>query len=211
MSGPDPIHIIGGGLAGSEAAWQIARAGVPAVHQEMRRLDSLILRAGDAHQVPAGGALAVDRDGFSAAVTAALEAHPLVTVERGEIAGLPPEEWSSVIVATGPLTSPALAEAILSLTGEKELAFFDAIAPIVYRDSIDMDVAWYQSRYDKVGPGGTGKDYINCPMTREQYEAFVDALIAGAKTDFKEWEANTPYFDGCLPVEVMAERGRETL
>jgi methylenetetrahydrofolate--tRNA-(uracil-5-)-methyltransferase len=247
----DPIHVIGGGLAGSEAAWQIAQAGVPVVlhemrpvrgtdahktdglaelvcsnsfrsddpetnavgllHQEMRGLGSLIMAKGDANQVPAGGALAVDREGFSAAVTAALEAHPLVTVERGEVAGLPPEEWSSVIVATGPLTSPALAEAILGLTGEKELAFFDAIAPIVYRDSIDMDVAWYQSRYDKVGPGGTGKDYINCPMTREQYEAFVDALIAGAKTEFKEWEANTPYFDGCLPVEVMAERGRETL
>jgi methylenetetrahydrofolate--tRNA-(uracil-5-)-methyltransferase len=181
------------------------------LHQEMRSLGSLIMAKGDANQVPAGGALAVDREGFSAAVTAALEAHPLVTVERGEVAGLPPEEWSSVIVATGPLTSPALAEAILGLTGEKELAFFDAIAPIVYRDSIDMDVAWYQSRYDKVGPGGTGKDYINCPMTREQYDAFVDALIAGAKTEFKEWEANTPYFDGCLPVEVMAERGRETL
>jgi methylenetetrahydrofolate--tRNA-(uracil-5-)-methyltransferase len=247
----DPIHVIGGGLAGSEAAWQIAQAGVPVVlhemrpvrgtdahktdglaelvcsnsfrsddpetnavgllHQEMRGLGSLIMTKGDANQVPAGGALAVDREGFSAAVTAALEAHPLVTVERGEVAGLPPEEWSSVIVATGPLTSPALAEAILGLTGEKELAFFDAIAPIVYRDSIDMDVAWYQSRYDKVGPGGTGKDYINCPMTREQYDAFVDALIAGAKTEFKEWEANTPYFDGCLPVEVMAERGRETL
>ena len=166
---------------------------------------------GDANQVPAGGALAVDRDGFSDAVTAALEAHPLVTIERGEIAGLPPEDWSSVIVATGPLTSPALAEAILELTGETALAFFDAIAPIVYRESIDMDVAWFQSRYDKVGPGGTGKDYINCPMTREQYEAFIDALIAGDKTEFKEWEANTPYFDGCLPIEVMAERGRETL
>jgi methylenetetrahydrofolate--tRNA-(uracil-5-)-methyltransferase len=181
------------------------------LHQEMRSLGSLIMAKGDANQVPAGGALAVDREGFSGAVTSALQAHPLVSVERGEVAGLPPEEWSSVIVATGPLTSPALAEAILGLTGEKELAFFDAIAPIVYRDSIDMDVAWYQSRYDKVGPGGTGKDYINCPLTKEQYDAFVDALIAGDKTEFKEWEANTPYFDGCLPVEVMAERGRETL
>src|SRR3954468_6736921 len=247
----DPIHVVGGGLAGSEAAWQIAQAGVPVVlhemrpvrgtdahktdglaelvcsnsfrsddaeanavgllHQEMRSLRSLIMARGDAHQVPAGGALAVDRDGFSAAVTAALEAHPLITIERGEIAGLPPEEWSSVIIATGPLTSPALAEAILTLTGEKELAFFDAIAPIVYRESINMDIAWFQSRYDKVGPGGSGKDYINCPMNKEQYEAFVDALIAGDKTDFKEWEANTPYFDGCLPIEVMAERGRETL
>lgn len=247
----DPIHVIGGGLAGSEAAWQIAQAGVPVIlhemrpvrgtdahkteglaelvcsnsfrsddaganavgllHQEMRSLGSLIMAKGDAHQVPAGGALAVDRDGFSSAVTAALEAHPLVTVERGEVAGLPPEDWTSVIVATGPLTSPALAEAILSLTGEKELAFFDAIAPIAYRESINMDVAWFQSRYDKIGPGGNGKDYINCPMNKEQYEAFIDALIAGDKTDFKEWEANTPYFDGCLPIEVMAERGRETL
>ena len=251
MSDIDPIHVVGGGLAGSEAAWQIASAGVPVVlhemrpvrgtdahktdglaelvcsnsfrsddaeanavgllHQEMRALGSLIMRAGDAHQVPAGGALAVDRDGFSAAVTAALEAHPLVTIERGEVAGLPPENWSSAIVATGPLTSPALAEGILSVTGEKELAFFDAIAPIVYRESIDMGVAWFQSRYDKAGPGGTGADYINCPLDKERYEAFIDALIAGDKTSFKEWEASTPYFDGCLPIEVMAERGRETL
>jgi methylenetetrahydrofolate--tRNA-(uracil-5-)-methyltransferase len=246
-----PIHVIGGGLAGSEAAWQIASAGAPVVlhemrpergtdahktdglaelvcsnsfrsddhesnavgqlHWEMRQLGSLIMAKGDAHQVPAGGALAVDRDGFSAAVTAALEAHPLVSIERREVAGRPPADWSSVIVATGPLTSPALAEAVLALTGENELAFFDAIAPIVYRDSIDMDVAWFQSRYDKAGPGGTGADYLNCPMNKEQYEAFVDALIDGDKTDFKEWEANTPYFDGCLPIEVMAERGRETL
>jgi methylenetetrahydrofolate--tRNA-(uracil-5-)-methyltransferase len=245
------IHVVGGGLAGSEAAWQIAKAGVPIVlhemrpvrgteahktagfaelvcsnsfrsddaeanavgllHQEMRRLGSLIMAKGDAHQVPAGGALAVDRDGFSDAVTAALEAHPLVTIERGEIAGLPPEEWDSVIIATGPLTSPALAEAIRGLTGESALAFFDAIAPIVYRESIDMNVAWFQSRYDKAGPGGTGADYINCPLTQAQYEAFVDALVAGDKTSFKEWEASTPYFDGCLPIEVMAERGRETL
>ncbi|MFY8038409.1 MAG: methylenetetrahydrofolate--tRNA-(uracil(54)-C(5))-methyltransferase (FADH(2)-oxidizing) TrmFO [Bosea sp. (in: a-proteobacteria)] len=246
-----PIHVIGGGLAGSEAAWQIASAGAPVVlhemrpergtdahktdglaelvcsnsfrsddhesnavgqlHWEMRQLGSLIMAKGDAHQVPAGGALAVDRDGFSAAVTAALEAHPLVSIDRREVAGLPPSDWSSVIVATGPLTSPALAEAVLALTGENELAFFDAIAPIVYRDSIDMDVAWFQSRYDKAGPGGTGADYLNCPMNKEQYEAFVDALITGDKTDFKAWEANTPYFDGCLPIEVMAERGRETL
>src|SRR5918994_2946813 len=251
MSTIDPIHVIGGGLAGSEAAWQIAQAGVPVVlhemrpvrgtdahktdglaelvcsnsfrsddpetnavgllHQEMRRLGSLVMAKGDANQVPAGGALAVDRDGFSDAVTAALEAHPLVTIERGEVAGLPPEEWSSVIVATGPLTSPALAEAILSLTGEKELAFFDAIAPIVYRESLNMDVAWFQSRYDKVGPGGSGKDYINCPMDREQYASFVDALLAGEKVSFHDWETSTPYFDGCLPIEVMAERGRETL
>src|SRR5918911_3382279 len=213
MSRIEPVHVIGGGLAGSEAAWQIARAGVPVVlhemrprrmteahktdglaelvcsnsfrsddaeanavgllHQEMRRLGSLIMAKGDAHQVPAGGALAVDRDGFSDAVTAALMAHPLVTVERGEVAGLPPEEWSSVIVATGPLTSPALAEAILGLTGEKELAFFDAIAPIVYRESIDMKVAWFQSRYDKAGPGGTGADYINCPPPCEPYNGLV--------------------------------------
>jgi methylenetetrahydrofolate--tRNA-(uracil-5-)-methyltransferase len=250
MTQISPIHIIGGGLAGSEAAWQIAEAGVPVIlhemrpvrgtdahktedlaelvcsksfrsddaetnavgllHAEMRRMGSLIMRMGDAHQVPAGGALAVDRDGFSQAVTAALEAHPLVTIERGEVAGLPPEDWDSVIIATGPLTSPALAEAIIAQSGESSLAFFDAIAPIVHFESVNMDVAWFQSRYDKAGPGGTGADYINCPMDREQYEAFIDALIAGDKTTFKEWEG-TPYFDGCLPIEVMAERGRETL
>jgi methylenetetrahydrofolate--tRNA-(uracil-5-)-methyltransferase len=250
MTQISPIHVIGGGLAGSEAAWQIAEAGVPVVlhemrpvrgteahktdglaelvcsnsfrsddaetnavgllHAEMRRMGSIIMRMGDAHQVPAGGALAVDRDGFSQAVTAALEAHPLVAIERGEVAGLPPAEWDSVIVATGPLTSPALAAAIGQLTGEKELAFFDAIAPIVHFDSIDMETAWFQSRYDKAGPGGTGADYINCPMDKAQYEAFIDALLAAEKTEFKEWEG-TPYFDGCLPIEVMAERGRETL
>src|SRR5204863_8826327 len=179
------------------------------LHEEMRRLGSLIMRCGDAHQVPAGGALAVDRDGFSAAVTAALEAHPLVQIRREEVA-LPPDEWDSVIVATGPLTSPALADAIRQLTGEEALAFFDAIAPIVYRDSIDMSVAWLQSRYDKAGPGGSGADYINCPLTRDQYEGFVAALLGGEKIAFHEFEA-TPYFDGCLPIEVMAERGRETL
>jgi methylenetetrahydrofolate--tRNA-(uracil-5-)-methyltransferase len=246
------VHVVGGGLAGSEAAWQLAQAGVPVVlhemrpergtdahktdrlaelvcsnsfrsddaelnavgllHQEMRRLGSLIMRCADAHQVPAGGALAVDRDGFADAVTAALDAHPLVTIERGEVPGLPPESWGPTILATGPLTSPALAEGIRSLTGEDALAFFDAIAPIVYRDSIDMSVAWFQSRYDKAGPGGSGADYINCPLDREQYEAFVDGLLAGEKTSFKAWEeAGTPYFDGCLPIEVMAERGRETL
>src|SRR5215208_2233935 len=245
-----PVHIIGGGLAGSEAAWQAACRGIPVVlhemrpvrstsahrtealaelvcsnsfrsddrdtnavgllHEEMRRLGSLIMRCGDAHQVPAGGALAVDRDGFSSAVTAALEAHPLITIVREEIV-LPPEDWASVIIATGPLTSPPLAGAIGALTGEDSLAFFDAIAPIVHRDSIDMSVAWFQSRYDKAGPGGSGADYINCPLTREQYDAFVDALLAGDKTSFHEWEANTPYFDGCLPIEMMAERGRETL
>ena len=247
----DPIHIIGGGLAGSEAAWQIANAGIDVVlhemrpvrttdahktdslaelvcsnsfrsddaannavgllHAELRKLNSLIMRSADANQVPAGGALAVDRDGFAAAVSAALAAHPRITIAREEIAGLPPTNWRNVIVATGPLTSPALADAIRKLSGEDALAFFDAIAPIVHKDSIDMETAWFQSRYDKAGPGGTGADYINCPMTREQYDAFVDALLAGEKTDFKDWESSTPYFDGCLPIEVMAERGRETL
>ena len=247
---PKPVHVIGGGLAGSEAAWQLAQAGVPVVlhemrplratpvhktdgyaelvcsnsfrsddkdhnavgllHAEMRRLGSLVMRAADSHQVPAGGALAVDRDGFSNAVSAALASQPLIALTRGEVAR-PPEEWDSVIIATGPLTSPNLAAAVRSLTGEDALAFFDAIAPIVHRDSIDLDQAWFQSRYDKVGPGGSGADYINCPLTREQYDAFIDALIAGDKTSFHEWEASTPYFDGCLPIEVMAERGRETL
>ncbi len=245
------IHVIGGGLAGCEAAWQAAEAGshvvvhemrpvrgtdahrtealaelvcsnsfrsddadgnaVGLLHQEMRRLGSLIMREGDRHQVPAGSALAVDRDGFSAAVTAALDRHPRVTVVREEVPGLPPADWGPTIVATGPLTSPALAEAIRAATGEGALAFFDAIAPIVYRDSVDMGTAWFQSRYDKAGPGGTGADYLNCPLDRERYEAFVAALVAGEKTSFKEWEASTPYFDGCLPVEVMAERGPETL
>src|SRR5437870_2350478 len=245
------IHIIGGGLAGSEAAWQIAARGVPVVlhemrpsvmtaahktdalaelvcsnsfrsddrehnaigllHAEMRRLGSLVMQAADRNQVPAGGALAVDRDGFSAAVTAALAAHPLIDIHREELSGLPPADWDSVIVATGPLTSPALADAIARLTNEDALAFFDAIAPIVHRDSIDMSVAWLQSRYDKAGPGGSGADYINCPLTREQYGAFVDALVAGDKVPIHDWEATTPYFDGCLPIEVMAERGRETL
>jgi methylenetetrahydrofolate--tRNA-(uracil-5-)-methyltransferase len=249
-SKPDPIHVVGGGLAGSEAAWQIAEAGVPVVlhemrpvrgtdahhtdslaelvcsnsfraddwtgnavgllHAEMRALSSIIMSAGDANQVPAGGALAVDRDGFSAAVTARLEAHPLVTIAREEVAGLPPADWTSVIVATGPLTSPALSEAILQVTGEGELSFFDAIAPIVHFESIDMGVAWRQSRYDKEGPGGDAAAYINCPMDKAQYEAFIDALLAGPKSEFKDWE-HVPYFDGCLPIEVMAERGRETL
>src|SRR5262249_36154545 len=220
------IHVIGGGLAGSEAAWQIARAGVPVVlhemrpvrqtdahktdglaelvcsnsfpsddtttnavgllHAEMRRLSSLIMRTADANQVPAGGALAVDREGFSAAVTAALDREPLIEIVRGEIV-FPPEEWDQVIVATGPLTSPALAEKIRALTGEDALAFFDAIAPIVHRDSIDMNVAWFQSRYDKAGPGGTGADYINCPLTREQYDGFVAALLAADKVAFREF------------------------
>jgi methylenetetrahydrofolate--tRNA-(uracil-5-)-methyltransferase len=176
----------------------------------MRRLGSLIMNRADRHQVPAGGALAVDREGFAAAVTAAIEQHPLIRLEREPVDGLPPASWDSVIVATGPLTSPGLAAAIGGLTGEAELAFFDAIAPIVHRDSIDMDIAWFQSRYDKAGPGGTGADYINCPLDREQYEAFVDALLAGGTVAFKSFEG-TPYFNGCLPIEVMAERGRETL
>ncbi|MCX8568231.1 methylenetetrahydrofolate--tRNA-(uracil(54)-C(5))-methyltransferase (FADH(2)-oxidizing) TrmFO [Aminobacter sp. MET-1] len=245
-----PIHIVGGGLAGSEAAWQVAEAGVPVIlhemrgvrgtdahktdglaelvcsnsfrsddaqtnavgllHAEMRLANSLIMSSGDANQVPAGGALAVDRDGFSDAVTARLEAHPLITIVREEITGLPPEDWDQAIIATGPLTAPSLAEAIAAGTSSDALAFFDAIAPIVHFDSIDMNTCWFQSRYDKVGPGGTGKDYINCPMDKEQYDAFIQALMDGQKTEFKEWEG-TPYFDGCLPIEVMAERGPETL
>jgi len=248
---PHPIHIVGGGLAGSEAAWQIARRGIRVVlhemrpkrmtdahrtdglaelvcsnsfrsddaannavgllHAELRRLGSLVMQAADRHQVPAGGALAVDRDGFSAAVGAALASHPLIEIRREEVAGLPPEDWASVIIATGPLTSPALANAVTGLTGEGALAFFDAIAPIVHRDSIDMQVAWFQSRYDKAGPGGSGADYLNCPLTRDQYAAFVAALTTGATVDFKDFEQSTPYFDGCLPIEVMAARGPETL
>src|SRR5690606_32050231 len=180
------------------------------LHEEMRRCGSLIMRMADAHKLPAGGALAVDRVGFSDAVTAAVRSHPNITVERGELAGLPPAAWQNVVVATGPLTSRPLAEAIQKLTGEKELAFFDAIAPIVHGESINMDIVWAQSRYDKAGPGGTGADYLNCPMDRDQYEAFVDALLSGEKHVYHEWE-NVPYFDGCLPIEVMAERGRETL
>jgi len=241
------IHIIGGGLAGSEAAWQAARAGVPVVlhemrpvrataahvgaglaelvcsnsfrsddtennavgllHEEMRRCGSLIMRAAGAHRVPAGGALAVDRVGFSAAVQQTLLAEPLVELRRQEIAGLPPADWDSVIVATGPLTSPGLAEAIRVLSGEDALAFFDAIAPIVYRETIDMEKAWLQSRYGK----GDGADYINCPLDKPQYEAFVAGLLAGDTTEFHEWETDTPYFEGCLPIEVMAARGIDTL
>jgi methylenetetrahydrofolate--tRNA-(uracil-5-)-methyltransferase len=181
------------------------------LHWEMRQAGSLIMATAYKHQVPAGGALAVDRDAFSDEVTATLRAHPLISISCDEIAGLPPEDWDSVIVATGPLTSPSLGNAIRKLTGEDDLAFFDAIAPIIHRESIDMDKAWFQSRYDKVGPGGTGKDYINCPMTIAQYEEFIRALLEGEKTDFKEWEKSTPYFNGCLPIEVMAESGAETL
>ena len=250
LSSYSPVHIIGGGLAGSEAAWQIAEAGIPVIihemrpvrgtdahkthglaelvcsnsfrsddaetnavgvlHAEMRLANSLIMACADANQVPAGGALAVDRDGFSDAVTAKLEAHPLITIQREVVEGLPPEDWGNTIIATGPLTAAELAEAIAQETEADSLAFFDAIAPIIHFDSINMDVCWFQSRYDKVGPGGTGKDYINCPMDKEQYQAFIQALIDGEKTEFKEWEG-TPYFDGCLPIEVMAERGPETL
>ncbi len=179
------------------------------LHHEMRRLGSLIMAAADANQVPAGGALAVDRDGFSAAVTAAIERHPLIEIQREEV-GEPPAEWDNAIVATGPLTSPALAEAIRARTGEQALAFFDAIAPIVHKDSIDFSIAWFQSRYDKSGPGGSGADYVNCPLSREEYERFIAAVNAAEKVEFKEWEG-TPYFDGCLPIEVMAARGIETL
>ncbi len=245
-----PIHIIGGGLAGCEAAWQAANFGacvvlhemrpvretaahqsdglaelvcsnsfrsddalanaVGVLHAEMRLAGSLIMQAADAHQVPAGGALAVDREGFSAAVTEAITDHPLIEVRREEITELPTDRNTPTILATGPLTSPALASAIADATGADALAFFDAIAPIVHFDTIDFSNAWFQSRYDKVGPGGTGKDYINCPLDRQQYETFIDAILASDKNKFREWEG-TPYFDGCLPVEVMAERGRETL
>jgi methylenetetrahydrofolate--tRNA-(uracil-5-)-methyltransferase len=180
------------------------------LHAEMRRLGSLIMHAADANKLPAGSALAVDRDGFAGAITAALAAEPLIDIRREEIVKLP-DDWDSIIVATGPLTSPALSATIQSLTGESALAFFDAIAPIVYRETIDMDVAWFQSRYDKTGPAGSGADYINCPLTRAGYDNFVDALLAAEKTSFHEFELATPYFDGCLPIEVMAERGRETL
>jgi methylenetetrahydrofolate--tRNA-(uracil-5-)-methyltransferase len=242
--------VVGGGLAGSEAAWQIASRGVPVVlhemrparstaahktgqfaelvcsnsfrsddaqgsaigllHAEMRHLGSLVMRTADAHKLPAGSALAVDRDGFAAGITAALEGEALIEIRREEIL-VPPADWDNVIIATGPLTSQNLAAAIGALTGEAALAFFDAIAPIVHRDTIDFGIAWFQSRYDKAGPGGTGADYINCPLTRAAYEDFVDALLAGEKTAFHDFETSTPYFDGCLPIEVMAERGRETL
>ena len=281
-----PVHVVGGGLAGSEAAWALANAGVPVVlhemrpvrmtdahktekfaelvcsnsfrsddwrgnavgllHEEMRRLGSLVMKCAEPAQVPAGSALAVDRDVFSDAVTAALAAHPLITIEREEIRSLdqllrhsgrtegairnpgandesndplgsgfslrePRNDEDSVIFCTGPLTSPSLADSIRNLTGEDSLAFFDAIAPIVHADSIDFDVAWKQSRYDKEGPAGDKAAYVNCPMDEAQYVAFINALNAGAKTEFKEWEKNTPYFEGCLPIEVMAERGLDTL
>jgi methylenetetrahydrofolate--tRNA-(uracil-5-)-methyltransferase len=243
------IHIIGGGLAGSEAAWQLAQAGLkvrlsemrgggdstPAhqtdrlaemvcsnsfrsddaehnavglLHQEMRALGSLIMRCADKHHVPAGSALAVDRDRFAREVTRAIDTHPNITVVRERIDSLPDHP---TIIATGPLTGSALAGSIAAETGEESLAFFDAIAPIVHRDSIDMDIAWMAARWDRGSAEGGGKDYINCPMDKAQYEDFVRALIEGDKTEFKEWERNTPYFEGCMPIEVMAERGIETL
>ncbi len=244
------IHIIGGGLAGSEAAWQAAEAGcrvvlhemrprrmteahtgeglaelvcsnsfrsddwennaVGLLHEEMRRAGSLIMRAADTHKLPAGGALAVDRVGFSEAVQAALAAHERVTIEREEVPD-PPQSWDNVIIATGPLTSPGLSSTLRALTGEDSLAFFDAIAPIVEHDSIDMSEAWLQSRYDKKGPGGGDADYINCALNEEQYGAFVADLLKGDVTEFHEWEKSTPYFEGCLPIEVMASRGVDTL
>ena len=247
----EPVHVIGGGLAGSEAAWQLAQADVPVIlhemrpvrpteahvtdslaelvcsnsfrsddgdtnavgllHAEMRNAGSLILRAADATQVPAGSALAVDREGFARTVTAALEAHAKITIRREEIVGLPPASWSSVVIATGPLTAPALAEGIREISGEDSLAFFDAIAPIVHRETIDFETAWMQSRWDKTGPAGDSAAYVNCALDKPCYVAFIDALLAGEKTDFKEWEKNTPYFEGCLPIEVMAARGVDTL
>ena len=249
MTTSDTLHIIGGGLAGSEAAWQAAQAGqrvvlhemrregvrttdahqtdqlaelvcsnsfrsddaeanaVGVIHAELRLSGSLIMAKGDEHAVPAGGALAVDRHGFSGAVTEAIEAHPLIELSREEIDGWPPADWKQVIIATGPLTSDGLSKAILEKTGEEHLAFFDAIAPIVHAHSINREIVWAQSRYDK----GNATDYLNCPMDEAQYNAFIDAILEGEKTDFKEWEANTPYFEACLPIEIMAARGRETL
>lgn len=243
----DAITVVGGGLAGSEAAWQIAKAGIPVVlkemrpvkqtpahrtdglaelvcsnslrsddaihnavgllHEEMRRCDSLIMRAADLNKVPAGGALAVDRDAFSKTIGEALANHPLVTIKREEMTELPAPDSGKYVIATGPLTSASLAEQIQSVAGGDILHFFDAIAPIVTADSVDMTKAWKQSRYDK----GDGDDYINCPLDEEEYNAFIDNLLSGEKVAFKDWEKNTPYFEGCLPIEVMAERGRETL
>ena len=238
------VQIIGGGLAGSEAAWQLAEAGfrvrlsemrgggdmtpahqtdrlaemvcsnsfrsddaehnaVGLIHQEMRALGSLVMRAADNHRVPAGSALAVDRDEFAAEVTRAVDCHPNISIVRERVDILPDHP---TIIATGPLTGSALAEAIASETGEGALAFFDAIAPIVHRDSIDMDFAWMAARWDK-----GGKDYVNCPMDKAQYEDFVAALVDGEKMGFKDWEQDTPYFEGCMPIEVMAERGPQTL
>ena len=243
----EPVHIVGGGLAGCEAAWQVAASGVPVIlhemrpqrmtaahqteglaelvcsnsfrsddhefnavgvlHQEMRRCDSLIMSAADSCRVPAGSALAVDRVKFSGAVEAAMTAHPGITVDRSEVSGRPPAAWRQVIVATGPLTSPGLADAIAQMTGQDALAFFDAIAPIVYRDSVDFGPAWFQSRYDR----GDGADYINCPLDADQYSRFIDALLDAETTTLRDWERGTPYFEGCTPIEVLAARGVDTL
>lgn len=243
------LNIVGGGLAGAEAAWQAANRGVevnlyemrgpnrstPAhstdklaelvcsnsfrnddptsaiglLHAEMRKLDSLIIQCADKTKVPAGSALAMDRDLFADLVSEKIHNHTKINVIREEVNSIPNEGFW--IIATGPLTSDALSQSIIQITGEDKMAFFDAIAPIVHKDSIDFDIAWFQSRYDKVGPEGDGKDYINCPLNKDQYYQFIDALLAGEKTEFKEWEKNTPYFNGCLPIEVMAERGRDTL
>jgi methylenetetrahydrofolate--tRNA-(uracil-5-)-methyltransferase len=252
MTDHKAIHIIGAGLAGSEAAWQIAKRHIPVVlhemrphkmtaahhtggcaelvcsnsfrsddheynavgliHHEMRQMDSLIMRAADKAQVPAGSALAVDREVFSSIVTECLRSNPFISFAEGEVTSLADFNGERVIVATGPLTSDALSQSIIEFTGMDRLAFFDAIAPIVYKDSINFDIAWMQSRYDKEGPGGTGKDYINCPFHHKaDYIAFVDAILTAEKTTFKEFEKDTPYFDACLPIEVMAERGLDTL
>jgi methylenetetrahydrofolate--tRNA-(uracil-5-)-methyltransferase len=248
--GMGPIHVIGGGLAGSEAAWQAAELEVDVIlhemrpvrmteahqtsglaelvcsnslrsddwennavgllHEEMRRAGSLVMASADISKVPAGGALAVDREAFSQHIQSRVLGHPRITLFREEV-GIPSREWSNTIIATGPLTSAALTSSIQRITGEESLAFFDAIAPIAERDSIDMEIAWLQSRYDKQGPGGGTADYINCPMTREQYQDFVAALLHGDKTEFHDWEKSTPYFEGCLPIEVMAARGEDTL
>ena len=241
------LHIVGGGLAGTEAAWQAASLGIDVIlyemrpirktevhktetlaelvcsnsfrsddhqsnavgvlHQEMRMMNSLIMQTADLHKVPAGGALAVDRELFASEVEHRIASHPNITLKREEITSLDNPDWENIIIATGPLTAEPLAEAIKAKTGEADLAFFDAIAPIVYFETINMDIAWFQSRYDK----GDGKDYINCPMKKTQYEAFIEALNVGEKMMFKEWEENTPYFDGCMPIEIMASRGPETL
>lgn len=246
-----PIHIIGGGMAGSEAAWQAVNMGVPVVlhemrpkvetfahktdglaemvcsnsfrsdddeanavgllHWEMRQANSLIMEMADKNALPAGGALAVDRDKFSNDVSDRLRTHDLLTLSCEEITGLPPEDWGPTIIATGPLTSESLGQAVLNATSEGSLAFFDAIAPIVYADSVDLSRAWFQSRYDKGETEEQRKAYLNCPMTKADYEAFIDALLDADKTEFHDGETNTPYFDGCLPIEVMAARGRETL
>lgn len=243
------LNIVGGGLAGAEAAWQAANRGVEVtlyemrnesrkteahqtdklaelvcsnsfrnddptsaiglLHEEMRKLDSLIMHAADQTKVPAGSALAMDRDQFSQMITDLINKHSNITIVRDEIKELPSEgNW---IIATGPLTSGELSSHIMNVTGEDKLAFFDAIAPIVHKETIDFDIAWFQSRYDKEGPGGTGKDYINCPLNKDQYYDFIDKLLLGEKTEFKEWEKDTPYFNGCLPIEIMAQRGRDTL